>query len=104
MSKQAASRSIIASFGALASSLPPESETSTDSDKAASGTRPHTRVSAGIIGATQRSLAEIREERDRLQELVAKGASLELDPNQIDPSPFPDRLPDDNEVEFQSFV
>jgi ParB family transcriptional regulator, chromosome partitioning protein len=61
------------------------------------------RVSAGVIGATQRTLTEIREERDRLAEQVALGGYLELDPRLVDPSPFPDRLPDDDTKDFERF-
>lgn len=61
------------------------------------------RVSAGIIGATQRTLTEIREERDRLAEQVALGSCLELDPQLVGPSPFPDRLPDDDGKDFDRF-
>ena len=61
------------------------------------------RVSAGIIGATQRTLTEIREERDRLAEQVALGGCLELDPVLVAPSPFPDRLPDDDDKDFERF-
>lgn len=60
------------------------------------------RVGAGVIGATQRSLAELREERDRLQSLVDAGGGSELDPSLIDPSPFPDRLPDDSDADFEA--
>jgi ParB family chromosome partitioning protein len=55
-----------------------------------------------VIGATQRSLAELRGERDRLQALVDAGGGSELDPSSIDPSPFPDRLPDDSQVDFEA--
>lgn len=61
------------------------------------------RVSAGIIGATQRTLTEIREERDRLAEQVALGGFLDLNPKLVDPSPFPDRLPDDETTDFERF-
>ena len=61
------------------------------------------RVSAGIIGATQRTLTEIREERDRLAEQVALGGFLEIAPALVDPSPFPDRLPDDDKTDFERF-
>lgn len=61
------------------------------------------RVSAGIIGATQRTLTEIREERDRLAEQVALGGFLEIAPELVDPSPFPDRLPDDDDADFERF-
>jgi ParB family chromosome partitioning protein len=47
-------------------------------------------------------LAELREERDRLQALVDAAGGSELDPATIDPSPFPDRLPDDSEAEFEA--
>ena len=94
------SRSIIASFGALSSRLPDESSESGDG---APGPRPAGRLGAGIIGATQRSIAEIREERDRLLAQVAKGGAQDLDPNLVDPSPFPDRLPDDDDRAFETF-
>ena len=101
MSKKAVNRSIIANFGALTSSLPSDAESGHPTTPSA---RPTARVNAGIIGATQRSLSEIREERDRLQELVERGAWHELDPNLVDPSPFQDRLPDENDEEFQAFL
>ena len=101
MSKKGTSRSIIANFGALASSLPSDRD---PAQPPAPPARSAPRVNAGIIGATQRSLTEIREERDRLQELVAKGAWHELDPNLIDPSPFPDRLPDQSDGSFADFL
>ena len=94
------SKSIIASFGALSSRLPDEGA---ESGEGSLGPRPVARLGAGIIGATQRSIAEIREERDRLLALVAKGGSQEIDPNLVDPSPFPDRLPDDDDRAFEAF-
>lgn len=112
MTKKPASKSITANFGALSSAPPdpvpvpvpaPADAALQPGPAAASPQRPLARVGAGIIGATQRSLAEIREERDRLQSLVAKGAGLELDPGIIDPSPFPDRLPDDSDADFEAF-
>lgn len=94
MSKKPANRSIIANFAFSASEndapAPPPAQ-------------PFARVGAGVIGATQRTLSDIREERDRLLAQVAAGGGLELDPGVIDPSPFPDRLPDDNELDFESF-
>jgi ParB family chromosome partitioning protein len=102
MSKRLGGKSIIASFGALSSSLPEASSNPAQSTDEAPVHRPLARVGAGVIGATQRSLAEIREERDRLQALVAKGGSQELDPTLIDPSPFPDRLPDDSDEAFEA--
>ena len=59
MTTKTRSKSIIANFGALSSRLP-------DEGNEPAGLRPAGRLGAGIIGATQRSIAEIREERDRL--------------------------------------
>lgn len=98
MSKKSAGKSIIANFGAL-SARPPEGE---DNELQRSLAQPVARVGAGVIGATQRTLTDIREERDRLQALVAAGGGLELDPLLIDPSPFPDRLPDDNDADYEA--
>lgn len=61
------------------------------------------RVGASVIGATQRSIAELREERDRLQALVEAGGTREIDAALIDPSPFRDRMPDDDEAGFDGF-
>ena len=96
MSKAPSAKSIIANF-ALSTS---ESE-----EPLASRPRsqPVARVGAGVIGATQRTLSDIRDERDRLQALVNAGGGLELDPTLIDPSPFPDRLPDDTDGAFEEF-
>ena len=102
MTKKPNSKSIIANFGALSSAAPDEPEPATDSQKAPQRTPP--RVGAGIIGATQRSLAEIREERDRLLALVEGGGAIqEISPDLIEPSPFPDRLEDDDAEDFVEF-
>lgn len=63
------------------------------------------RVGAGVIGAAERSISQIVEERDRLQALVASGGggSVELDANLVDASPFRDRLPDDDDEAFEAF-
>lgn len=87
-------------FGSLVSSL---AET-VEAEKAEQGTRPggsslSSRVGSGVVAATKDTLvAELREERDRLQaQLKNKGVgdTQELDPSLIDPSPFPDRLADE---------
>lgn len=83
-------RSLISSFSELANSKPADPVQVP-------------RVSAGVIGATQRTLTEIREERDRLAEQVALGGFLEIAPELVDPSPFPDRLPDDDQTDFERF-
>lgn len=98
MSKKPGVKSIIANFGVFSAA----SETD-DSRPLASSAQPVARVGAGVIGATQRTLSDIREERDRLQALVASGGGLELDPSLIDPSPFPDRLPDDTDADYEAF-
>lgn len=102
MAKRSAGKSILASFGAFSQ---PEAEAPSPSgqkDASAPPAQPVARVGAGVIGATQRSLTELREERDNLRALVEAGGGSELDPNLIDPSPFPDRLPDDNETPFEA--
>lgn len=102
MARGPGSKSIIANFGALSASLPEDS--SEDNRSVETTGRPIGRVGAGVIGATQRSLAEIREERDRLLALVESGGAIqELDPELIEPSPFPDRLPDDGDAAFEEF-
>jgi len=53
-----------------------------------------------VIGATQRTLTDIREERDRLRALLDAAAVLiSIPPNRA--LPYPDRLPDDNDLEFE---
>ena len=104
MSKQTPRKSIIGAFDAL--SLNSSTAVQVAEDGFSSGTlthRPVARVAAGVIGATQRSLTDIREERDRLQALVAAGGGVELDATMIDPSPYPDRLPDDSSADFEKF-
>ena len=102
MSKRSSGKSILANFGAFAEPAPPAG----DAVQGDGGTRPLpaqplARVGAGVIGATHRSLSDLREQRDRLQALVDAGVGVELDPDLIDPSPFPDRLPDDNSADFE---
>ena len=96
MSKTPSSKSIIANFALSTSDVDPAPAPRPRS-------QPVARVGAGVIGATQRTLSDIRDERDRLQALVAAGGGLELDPTAIDPSPFPDRLPDDTDSAFEEF-
>lgn len=96
--------SIIANFSAIASNEDPSSgdPTSEAGQKPVPPSVP--RVGAGVIGATQRSLSDIREERDELQKLLAGRNGIEIEPSLIDPSPFPDRLPDDDNVEFNQLI
>lgn len=96
-------RSILANFGSFSETEAKSADPSTaPAPKLDPQVPAPIRVGAGVIGATQRSLAELREERDRLQSLVDSGGGSELDPSLIDPSPFPDRLPDDNNTDFES--
>jgi ParB family chromosome partitioning protein len=99
MSKAPGKKSILASFAAY--TQPPVPEPSPDDTPETKA--PPARVGAGVIGATQRSLTELRAERDQLKALVESGSGRELDPALIDPSPFPDRLPDDDQSSFEDF-
>lgn len=108
-------KSIVASFGLLSAEL----EGKLNAEPKVSGTAsPPTptpakpaapsagsRVGAGVIGAAHRAIDDIRAERDHLKALVEAGggAILELDPALIDPSPYPDRLPDDDTADFEAF-
>lgn len=98
-------KSIVSSFGDFTGASKPSAESAPKkADEAHSGSPPKTRVSAGIIGATKRSLTELREERDTLLASVKDGdVVVTLDTTLIDPSPFRDRLPDDNEENFEAF-
>ncbi|MEO3388896.1 plasmid partitioning protein RepB [Mesorhizobium sp. CAU 1741] len=99
-------KSILANFGAFADVKDAAGSKSSESEKreSASALKPSGRVGAGVIGATQRSLSELIEQRDRLQSIVEAGGSIELSPDAIEPSPFPDRLADESEAEFAEFM
>ena len=94
-----AKKSISANFGLLATPAP---EMKSQEPPLSA---PLPRVGAGVIGAAQRSIGELRDERDRLKAMVESGAggASALDPALIDPSPFPDRLPDDGEADYAVF-
>lgn len=93
-------KSILANFGAFSEPASIKDVEGTGSQEASP---PLPRVGAGVIGATQRSLNELRLERNRLQALVDAGGVLELDPRSVDPSPFPDRLQDVDDADFSTF-
>ena len=62
------------------------------------------RVEAGAVGAAKRSMVEMRAELERLQGMLKGGTGLvEINADQIDPSPFADRLADDGEEDFEAF-
>ncbi|MBO9127434.1 MULTISPECIES: plasmid partitioning protein RepB [unclassified Rhizobium] len=99
-------KSIVASFGLLSAEL--ESGKTTDiSQDPGPAPSPATgnRVGAGVIGAAHRAIDDIRTERDRLKALVESGGATvrDVDPSLIDPSPYPDRLPDDDAASFDAF-
>lgn len=98
-------KSILANFGSFADAKDQDGRQSTDTSKPqmSGQTRSPGRVGAGVIGATQRSLSDLIEQRDRLQAIVEGGGNVELSPNVIEPSPFPDRLADDTEEQFDEF-
>ncbi len=98
-------KSILANFGSFADVKDQDDRENTDTPKREmpGPTRAPGRVGAGVIGATQRSLNDLIEQRDRLQAIVESGGNVELSPNVIEPSPFPDRLADDTDKEFEEF-
>lgn len=93
-------KSIVSAFGDFQKEQDSDEATaSVGADKQKTG-----RVAAGIIGTTQRTLTQIREERDALLEQAATSRHVvDIDPELIDASPFRDRLPDDDSDNFESF-
>lgn len=96
-------KSIVASFGMLSAEL--ENRLESDEQPTPPVQSAGKRVGAGVIGAAHRAIDDIRSERDELRALLESGggAVRELDPSLIDPSPFPDRLPDDDRTDFEAF-
>ncbi|KQW76791.1 plasmid partitioning protein RepB [Ensifer sp. Root127] len=95
-------KSIVASFGLLSSELETELVEQKPATPVPSGGN---RVGAGVVAAAHRAIDDIRSERDRLRALIESGAAAvrHLDPSLVDPSPYPDRLPDDDGATFEAF-
>lgn len=97
-------KSIVANFGLLSAELESD-QTAEPSTPSVPSTPSGARVAAGVVGAAHRAIDDIRAERDRLKAIVEAGggAVLELDASLIDPSPYPDRLSDDDDGDFEAF-
>lgn len=95
-------KSIVASFGLLSAELETKLVEQKPATPVPSGGN---RVGAGVVAAAHRAIDDIRSERDRLKALVESGAAAvrHLDPSLVDPSPYPDRLPDDDGANFEAF-
>lgn len=97
-------KSIVASFGLLSAEI--ETDETAKPPVADSPAPPAPqRVGAGVIGAAHRAIDDIRAERDKLRAIVEAGgiAIRDIDPSLIEPSPYPDRLPDDDATAFDLF-
>ncbi|WP_065376443.1 plasmid partitioning protein RepB [Ensifer adhaerens] len=94
-------KSIVANFGLLSQEL----ENKLADDPQPAPPAPSPRVGAGVVGAAHRAIDDIKAERDRLKAIVEAGGGtiLDLNPAFIDPSPYPDRLPDDDAGDFETF-
>ena len=97
MSRKPPRKSIVSQFGLLAAPAADRPEPAAPRVSAMDAPR---RVPAGVIGAAQQSVTDMREERDRLRAQVEAGGWREIDPALVDRSPFPDRLPDDAPDDF----
>lgn len=66
--------------------------------------RPKSTSTAGVVKSFGRSVEDIIKERDELEAKLEKaGGTIEVNPTIIDPSPFADRLEDDNAETYEEF-
>jgi len=105
MTSKSSRKSIVANFGLLSAELENRLSTNGSETQQSPAAPAPARVGAGVIGAAHRAIDDIKSERDRLKALLESGggAIREIDPSMIDPSPFPDRLPDDEASDFETF-
>lgn len=97
-------KSLIANFATLTTEVAGEDKI--NAGDTGSPAPPMKRTAAGVIGATQKTLTELREERDRLEAQLADNVAtlISLDPQLVDPSPFRDRLADDSDETFNQLM
>lgn len=85
-------------FGALVNSIAESNKGEAEESAKSPAPARNQRVGSGVVAATKETvIAELRQERDKLKaQLAEQPASdvIELDPQIVDPSPFPDRLSD----------
>lgn len=92
-------KSAVSMFGNLAN----EDEKPVEGNDTLKPTKRARRVTPSVVSATERSMTDIREERDRLLAgLAEKRSILSLDASRIDPSPVADRMPDDDDAAFEA--
>lgn len=80
-----------------------DAETPTVAEAAVSTDRPRARAPA--VGMAAAAMNSVIDERDRLSAEITSGRGrvVEIDPDLIDPSPFSDRLPDDDDLAYTKF-
>jgi ParB family chromosome partitioning protein len=101
MTKKKPSKSSVAMFGDAINAFTNDDSAEGDNFSPKTETK---RVSSGVVSAARESaLVDLREERDRLKAELENAQDIKtLDPKLIDPSPFPDRLEDqDSEADFE---
>lgn len=63
------------------------------------------RVSSGSVRSMKDTFSQVERENEALRQSLVSGAQVqEIDPGLIDPSPFADRFPDEDESSFEALV